>query len=219
MPLELVRRNGEVLKARILELAQGKPDGYRAWLDGTVIWANSLVDRIVSEPIEPAGAVAEPYALWAIEAAPGLVPPCRHPDVEVVDDLETIEARKLFILNLGHTYLVSVWQQRGQTPATVAGLLDDDAVRADLLDLYETEVLPAFAAAGLSGEARAYVETTVERFRNPFLNHALADIAQNHAAKVDRRISGFITWAREHGDTTAKERLVAVVAAQGQPRV
>ena len=66
------------------------------------LWVNSLVDRIVSEPLEPLGAVAEPYALWAIENRPGLEPPCRHADVVVTDDLKRYERLKLFLLNLGH---------------------------------------------------------------------------------------------------------------------
>lgn len=210
LPLELVRRNGRVLQARVLELAAGAPEAYREWLANDVIWANSLVDRIVSEPIEPAGAVAEPYALWAIEKAEGLIPPCRHPAVQLVEDLDAIEALKLFILNLGHTWLVSEWQQMHRPPDTVAALLDQQEVCDGLLRVYEDEVLPAFAVAGLGDEAAAYVETTLQRYRNPFLDHLLSDIAQNHAEKVARRIGGFLEWANDNGDTTRKPLLTGL---------
>jgi len=43
-------------------------------------------------------------------------------------------------------------------------------------------------------EARAYVATTLDRFLNPFLDHRIADIAQNHAAKIERRIAAFLDW-------------------------
>src|SRR5690606_28962611 len=68
LPCELVSRNGDVLKRLILDLqAVRYPESdFGDWLCGSVIWGNTLVDRIVSEPLEPAGAVAEPYALWAI---------------------------------------------------------------------------------------------------------------------------------------------------------
>ena len=56
---------------------------------------------------------------------------------------------------------------------------------------------PAFAALGMGDEAAAYVQTTVERFQNPFLDHRIADIAQNHAAKIERRIRAFLALARE----------------------
>ncbi|WP_226781682.1 mannitol dehydrogenase family protein [Oceaniglobus trochenteri] len=210
MPMELVVRNGDVLKARVLELAGGDA-AYRGWLANDVIWANSLVDRIVSEPIQPAGAIAEPYALWAIENAPGLIPPCQHPAIQMVDDLDGIAALKLFILNLGHSWLVDRWSQMDGAPATVAGLLDVQSVLDDLRDLYSAEVLPGFDAAGMGPEARDYVEATIERYRNPFLHHQLSDIAQNHAAKITRRIEGFLTWAQSHGDQTEKPRLNATI--------
>ena len=80
----------------------------RQWLSDTVVWGNTLVDRIVSEPLEPAGAIAEPYALWAIEKQPGLKLPCSHPCVLLVDDLTPYEKLKLHILNLGHTVLADI---------------------------------------------------------------------------------------------------------------
>jgi len=215
MPMELVVRNGDVLKSRVLELAGDDPV-YRDWLMSDVIWANSLVDRIVSEPIEPAGAVAEPYALWAIEDADGLVPPCRHPALQIVDDLDAIAALKLFILNLGHTWLVDRWSQMDGAPSTVAGLLNIQPVLDDLRDVYAVEVMPAFDAAGMGSDAHAYVDTTIERYCNPFLDHKLDDIAQNHAAKVERRIAGFLTWAASKGDQSEKPRLRAMIEQELQ---
>ncbi len=208
MPTELVARNGEVLKARVLALAHNRTPAFGDWLQGGVIWANSLVDRIVSAPIEPAGSVAEPYALWAIEAQPGLRPPCLHPAIRIVDDLELTETLKLYILNLGHTVLAADWLNRsGHGPQLVRDAMADAALRSMLIDVYEAEVLPGFAAAGFGAEARAYVETTMERFSNPFLDHKLSDIADNHAQKVQRRMGGFMAWAARHGDTGPKPAL------------
>ena len=64
--------------------------------------------------------------------------------------------------------------------------------------------------AGLGDEAAAYVETTLQRYRNPFLDHLLSDIAQNHAEKVARRIGGFLEWANDNGDTTRKPLLTGL---------
>ena len=85
------------------------PANARNWVGEECLWVNSLVDRIVSEPLEPLGAVAEPYALWAIEDQPGLELPCRHGAIVVAADLKPYERLKLFILNLGHTYLAELW--------------------------------------------------------------------------------------------------------------
>ncbi|OJF98385.1 D-mannonate oxidoreductase [Pararhizobium antarcticum] len=198
LPCELVSRNGSVLKALILDLARQRlaDDAFSAWLDTQVIWANTLVDRIVSEPIEPAGAVAEPYALWAIEAQPGLCLPCTHASLLVVADLTPYEKLKLHILNLGHTVLADIWLKEKRPEAeTVREILTVAQIRSTLLDLYETEVIPAFAAKGLGEQAMAYVAATLERFDNPFLDHRMRDIANHHAEKRVRRIVDFSAWS------------------------
>ncbi|WP_245413865.1 mannitol dehydrogenase family protein [Fulvimarina endophytica] len=212
MPTELVRDNGRVLRDLVLEAAGGMEADYRRWLGEEVVWVNSLVDRIVSEPIEPAGAVAEPYALWAIEDRPDLVLPCRHAAIDVVADLGPIERRKLFILNLGHTVMVSQWlKRRRQGPQLVREVMAEAAMSRELAALYAEEVLPGFAAGGEGEGAEAYVAITLERFANPYLDHRLADIAQNHAEKLDRRIGAFLDWARTNGDGSAKPRLEAAM--------
>jgi tagaturonate reductase len=65
----------------------------------------------------------------------------------------------------------------------------------------------------MGSEAEAYVATTLDRFRNPFLDHRVADIAQNHAAKVARRIAGFRSWVTEgSNDVPAMPMLETVIA-------
>jgi tagaturonate reductase len=197
-PCELVSRNGEVLRDLVLNLARqaGLPAEFIEWLRSRIIWAVTLVDRIVSAPIEPIGAVAEPYALWAIERQPGLVPPCEHPDILMVDDLEPYARQKLHILNLGHTVLAQCWiAERRRPDETVREILQDPAPRGLLERIYREEVIPGFAQRGLAEQARDYVAVTLERFANPFLDHRLADIAQNHALKIQLRIQGFLDWA------------------------
>ncbi len=212
MPMELVANNGDVLRARVLELAHKRGPGFLQYLEKKVLWVNSLVDRIVSEPIEPAGAVAEPYALWAIEDQGGLIVPCRHAAVQVVDSLDRIEALKLFILNLGHSFLAEQWLRAGSDPkANVLDCMNNAVQRNALMQLYHDEVVPGFQAAGLGDDAQAYIHTTLERFSNPFLDHRLADIAQNHGQKTERRIAAFIAWARERGDAASKPILQAIV--------
>ena len=212
MPMELIPENGAVLRSCVMALAEQDDSDFQDWLQNRIIWVNSLVDRIVSEPIEPAGAICEPYALWAVENQPGLVLPCEHSAIELVETLGEIEALKLFILNLGHTWLAERWQQQGSNPeVSVKAILEDDETLNALQTMYKTEVLPGFAAAGMEDKARAYLATTLDRFRNPFLDHKLADIAQNHRQKIERRIRGFIDWAQSHGDKSQKPALTAMI--------
>ena len=213
-PCELIPRNGDVLRALLLKLSDenGLSDPFRAWLE-SCIFANSLVDRIVSEPIEPAGAVAEPYALWAIEKLPGLTAPCAHPDVRMVDDLDVVERLKLFILNLGHTVLAEWWRETGRAEGElVREIVADPALRQKLDAIYDAEVLPIFAAGGVL-EAPSYRASVLERFENPFLAHRLAEIFGNHAEKKRRRIGGLLAWKQAQGLDLPTPRLDAILAS------
>jgi tagaturonate reductase len=215
LPCELLNQNGRALQETVLQLAERADCAleFLAWLREGVLWTDTLVDRIVSEALEPIGAVAEPYALWAIERRPGLVPPCEHPCIVLADDLEPFERLKLHILNLGHTVLADIWRQEAR-PAdeTVLQMLADPEIRARLETLYREEVVSGFAARAMQAQAEAYLAATLERFMNPFLAHRISDIAQNHAAKVIRRVGGFRDWvANAPGHAPAMPTLGAVI--------
>jgi tagaturonate reductase len=219
LPCELVQRNGDVLRGLVLGLAGdwGLAAGFHAWL-ARCFWVNTLVDRIVGAALEPAGAVAEPYALWAVEQQPGLTMPFAHPQLLLTPDLAPIARLKLFILNLGHSWLAQRWHdQGGDRAVTVRALLADGATLAALRDLYAREILPGFAAHGMGDQARAYVETTIERFANPFLDHALADIYGHHRDKIAKRVVPFITWAREAAPDLSLPRLDALAVLLAEP--
>ena len=215
LPCELVSRNGDALREIVATLARDWACApvFVDWLRRQPVWANSLVDRIVSEALEPVGAVAEPYALWAIERQPRLQLPCRHPAVVLTDDLGPFERRKLFLLNLGHTVLADAWMKAGHPAGmTVLQALQTPTLRQALEAVWEREVLPLFDALGDGPGARAYLAELRERLLNPFLAHRLADIAQNHAQKKARRVAPCIELARAHLPDLAQPRLRAVLA-------
>ena len=199
LPCELVSENGHVLRGILEELGKhwDVSAGFSTWMQTRVMICDTLVDRIVSEAIEPIGAIGEPYGLWAIKCEPGFVPPLQHPCITYTDDLEPYLRLKLHILNLGHTYLTQIWMdEKRRADETVREILSDDEVKNRLMALYRDEVIPGFAAQDMKVQATAYVAATVERFENPFLNHCISDIAQNHAAKIERRVRDFISWTQ-----------------------
>jgi len=213
-PCELTPANGEVLRAVTLGVLESwqAPANARRWVAEECVWVNSLVDRIVSEPLEPLGAVAEPYALWAIGDQPGLELPCRHAAIVVASDLKPYERLKLFILNLGHTWLAEIWARRGGPALTVREAMAEKPFRAELDALYEEEVLPVFAGIGMGEQADAYLKTVIERFSNPFLDHRLSEIFTNHEAKKRRRFGGLIELAKTNGVQVQQPRLKAALA-------
>jgi len=200
MPCELVANNGSVLKDIVLSIAVNwqLSEHLIEWLTDECLWVNSLVDRIVSQSIEPLGAVAEPYALWAIERQSGLVLPCKHEDVRIVDNLLAMETLKLCALNLSHSFVVDLWMQQEESAVqTVVEAMQDNFLRSQLDQVLQEEVLPVLLEMQLGEDINAYIKSVIERFCNPFLQHKLADIAQNHQSKVERRILPLVQQAEQ----------------------
>ena len=57
-----------------------------------------------------------------------------------------------------------------------------------------------------------YLVSLRERLLNPYLAHRLADIAQNHAQKKQRRLAPIVALARQLGLHLAQPRLNAALA-------
>ena len=215
LPCELLSNNGRVLRQLLTNLSESwnLSPAFKHWFFKSVMICDTLVDRIVSESIEPVGAIAEPYALWAIRRQPNFIPPFQHPSVIYTDDLEPFSRLKLHILNLGHTYLAEIWKIENRPPdETVREIIGDLNVKDRLMSLYGDEVIPGFATHGMAELATAYVATAFERFENPFLNHRVNDIAQNHEEKIERRIVDFVNWVGTKEPTLKLERIRALVS-------
>ncbi len=200
LPCELVSENGKLLRGLLEQLSNQwhLDEAFKTWLATKIIICDTLVDRIVSEAIDPIGAVAEPYALWAIKRVPNFDFPFSHPAVVLTDDLTPFVRLKLHILNLGHSFLAEIWQSENRpSKETVREIVSVDDIMAQLMALYSEEVIPGFTYFDMGEQATDYVAKTMRRFQNPFLNHQLSDIAQNHRLKIQRRAADFITWVEQ----------------------
>jgi tagaturonate reductase len=197
-PCELVQRNGDTLRDLVVALAARwrLPEGFMRYLRRQCAWANGLVDRIVARALYPIGAVAEPYALWAIEQREQMILPCQHPSMVVTRELAKYERRKLLLLNLGHSFLAEQWLAgKRSATETVREAMLDATLSGQLDAVWNEEVLPVFDAIGEGEEARAYLAEVRDRFGNPFLEHRISDIATNHAEKKRRRFGPVIELA------------------------
>lgn len=217
-PCELVENNGDTLRDIVVALARqwSLPETFVDYVRQRCVWVNSLVDRIVSEPIAPVGAVAEPYALWAIERRAGMQLPCAHECIALTDDLRSYERLKLFFLNLGHTWLAEQWRNDARPSSeTVLDAMNDCHLREGLETVWHEEVLPVFVAMGLGDRAEHYLASVRERFGNPYLDHRIADIAQNHVEKLKRRIAPLVELADGLSLHGIQPRLQGVLASHG----
>ena len=228
LPLELVEDNGETLKKIVLKHAGqwGLEEGFVYWLNRYNTFCNTLVDRIVpGYPSTEADAIrkqlgyddqclvlAEPYFLLAIEHYGDLpeVFPARKAGLNVhfTNDLSAFRTLKVRILNGAHTAMVPVGLLAGLS--TVGSVMRDAQVSAFLEAMLREEVVPTMDAD--RQKAMAYVDDTLDRFRNPYVQHQLADIALNSVAKVaSRYLPTIIEHFRQFG--RLPDRLCLALAA------
>jgi tagaturonate reductase len=203
VPCELIERNGDRLRALVLELAARWTlgDAFIDWTETSVRFCNTLVDRIV--PGAPRGADAtrladmlgyqdallttcEPYRLFAIEGDDALRDRMRwtatDPAIVVTPDIAPYRERKVRLLNGAHTMLVSAALLMGCE--TVREAVTHPAlgrlVRLAMLD----EIAPTLAAEG----AVEFAGAVLDRFQNPFIRHALVDITLQATMKMRVRV-------------------------------
>ena len=83
--------------------------------------------------------------------------------------------------------------------------------------------MPVFEALGQRPEVEEYLVELRERLLNPFLDHRLSDIAQNHAQKKQRRLAPIVALAQRLECEVAQPRLRAALirraAVAGKKRI
>ena len=194
VPCELLEQNGQKLRTLVLTQAarwQVAPAA-TAWLSEAVGWLDNLVDRIVpgtpaEHPLkasDPLLLSAEPFAFWGVQTTAATSGFLAHPAVTLTPDLTPFYLRKIRILNGAHTALVALALPRGFK--TVHECLEHAEVGPWLERVLFDEIVPVIAER--APEAEAFARATLDRFRNPFLQHALTSIALNHEVKVKTRL-------------------------------
>jgi tagaturonate reductase len=195
IPCELLEHNADKLLTVVLQLAQtwGFSQAFKNWLQSECVWLNTLVDRIVAATptdhtlfqTDPLLTAAEPFAFWAIQEKPKAGPFIRHPAVVRAADIQPYFLRKVRILNAAHTALVCKAAPLGFR--TVREAVEDAEVAAWLNRLLFEEIVPVLE--GRVDGPDTFARQTLERFRNPFLEHKLSDIALHHETKVKVRLA------------------------------
>ena len=204
LPAELIDHNGEVLKQCVDSLIElwGLEDGFRQWVDASCIFTSTLVDRIVTgyprdnERQEWAKlgyedrimVTGEPFALWVIESKKDIreeLPLDRAmaemPGMDVIftEDHKPYKQRKVRILNGAHTSFVLAAYLAGMD--IVRDSMEDDDIRNFMLKTIYDEVIPTLTLP--KEELEAFAGAVVNRFNNPYVDHALLAISLNSVSK------------------------------------
>lgn len=204
---ELISDNGKKLEAIVRRLATFNQldEAFVKWLDTSVHFCNSLVDRIV--PGKPDAAelekleaelgykdelliMAEPYRLWAVEgdqkvselleleaADHGLIV---RPDIEIFKEL------KVRLLNGSHTLTSGIAYLLGVDTVTKA--MNNKPTRDYVNELMMREIVTAIPYPVAEAEAVAFANTVIDRFANPSIQHLWINITFQYTMKMKIRI-------------------------------
>lgn len=204
LPCELIEKNGEKLRECILKYSEhwSLSENFKQWITKNVIFCNTLVDRIVPGfPKEDIANIqnkigyedllvvkAEPFHLWVIEGPDKIRKqlPISKSGLNIVltQDLSPYRTRKVRILNGAHTAIVPVAYLNGFRE--VLDVVEDEKMGTFLNQIIRKEIIPTLDFP--KAELETYASAVLDRFRNPFISHALLDIALNSISKFKVRV-------------------------------
>lgn len=211
VPCELVDDNADVLRDLILRHARDwdLPDDFCKWITTYNRFCNTLVDRIVTGSPDEEGklsleekfgcqdelvTVGEPFMLWAIEGDDDIrqrlpiVDATNHSfDIRIEPSVAPYRLIKVRILNGAHTAMSSIAQMAGME--TVGQTLDDPQFRQFVRGIMEDEIAPVLMEKGIEkNEVSQFINSTIERFQNPFVRHELKSLSLNGISKICVRL-------------------------------
>ncbi|TDQ19226.1 tagaturonate reductase [Algoriphagus boseongensis] len=200
LPCELITKNGDLLKSFVLEHSRNWSlgEGFESWLNQKVFFFNNLVDRIVpgypshleleEKKTDSLLVQTEPYSFWAIEGKESdkILLPFLESKAEVIlkKDISPYALRKIRILNGCHTYMAAKGLVLGYI--SVGEFMADPKNEEVLNSLVDLEIIPFLGMD--ETELKNYKQEIFSRFKNPFVEHKLADISLNSIAKFKSRL-------------------------------
>lgn len=221
LPVELIDDNGIMLKKCVMQLIElwGLGDAFKSWVNEACIFTSTLVDRIVTgyprnteaQEWEKLGyedrimVTGEPFALWVIESEKDISEELPLPqamadmsgmDVIFTDNQKPYKQRKVRILNGAHTSFVLAAYLAGKD--IVRDSMQDDMIREFMLKTIYDEVIPTLSLP--EEELKAFAGEVVNRFNNPYVDHALLAISLNSVSKWRARcMPSFLGYVEKMG--------------------
>lgn len=198
MSCDNILSNGTVTRAATLGEALRHGDDLIAWINESVSFPNSMVDRITPATSDNDRSwllaehgiedrwpvVTEPFRQWVIEDDfAGERLPLEELDIIVTHDVEPYEFMKLRLLNAGHSCMAYLSALLGI--ATVDKAMAHPSIDAYLASFLHDEAKPVLPdVAGI--DIDDYIATLVERFRNPAIGDQIARLCLDGTAKFPK---------------------------------
>ncbi|HEX3907791.1 MAG TPA: mannitol dehydrogenase family protein [Mycobacteriales bacterium] len=209
VPCDNLPGNGGVLARVIAELAGEIDPALADWIEESVSFVDTVVDRITPR-LDPADlalvaaatgradrapVVTEPFSEWVLRGSfPAGRPAWDHAGARFTDSIEPFEQRKLWLLNGGHSLLAYAGSLRGHR--TVADAVADETCLGWLDEWWQE------AAAHLElpdTEIADYRAALLDRFGNHRIRHQLAQIAADGSQKLPVRVVPVVLAERALG--------------------
>ncbi len=201
---ELIDNNGKELEKCVLQYAKQWKlgDEFEAWIKKENIFCSTLVDRIVTGyPRNEAAAIneengyedniidtGEVFGFWVIEGPESLKKELPFAEaglpVLITDNHKPYKQRKVRILNGAHTSMVLGAYLAGQD--IVRNCMEDEVIQKFMNKTIYEEIIPTLTLP--KDELEGFAASVTERFKNPFIDHALLAIALNSTSKWKARV-------------------------------
>jgi mannitol 2-dehydrogenase len=240
MSCDNIPGNGDVAKKMIVAFARLKDPELATWIESSVRFPNSMVDRItpVTAPEDITAladefgvedgwpVVCEPFTQWALEdafegGAAGR-PAFEDVGVQLVPDVEPYELMKLRLLNASHQALCYLGYLSGYR---YAHEVCQDPLFVDFLLAYmDREATPTLHdVPGV--DLTAYKHQLIERFANPEVRDTLARLCAESSDRIPKWLVPVIRVNLEKGGEIERSALVVAswaryaegVDEQGEP--
>ncbi len=229
MSCDNIPGNGDVAKKMVTAFARLKDTELAAWIESSVRFPNSMVDRITpvtaTEDIialrdefgveDGWPVVCEPFTQWALEdsfegGAEGR-PPFELVGVQLVPDVEPYELMKLRLLNASHQALCYVGYLSGYR---YAHEVCQDPLFTDFLLAYmDREATPTLHdVPGV--DLDAYKHQLIERFANPEVRDTLARLCAESSDRIPKWLVPVIRTNLAKGGEIERSALVVATWAR-----
>ena len=150
--------------------------------DQLVAFPDAAVDRIVplQQHEDRLKVVVEPFYEWAVDRSQMFEDYVPVEGIHYVDRLEPYIERKLFTVNTGHCSAAYVGFLKGYE--TIQDAMKDEAVAGHVRAVLEETGAALIHKHGFNpSEHQAYIDTILERFRNPALTDEVSRVGRSRS--------------------------------------